>query len=618
MNSKETSCETVMPSGAIQLIYDTWEKYPCQKFSTQSRLFRALFCDIAQHFPNFVHHDFYVLLQRIAKEGQSFFLDSLPKLGKAFETSLITLEPLEVPMGWKIVKGTRLPKFLNQLFSQLFKDDGSPRYSIENRSQYNDLAIYACRYIRQVCMMWSKVELICSVDDSDALDTHGRLTANSIKAFEAFIERCSKDFRFGVKVTPDLNFHMQVLNEAHRLLRCVFSTTVPTLHELHGFVKEPWGRQGPGAVAGGEVGSEKWSFNSWPGLPRNLFLWRKGMEINSISIPAQPDARLCLVPKDFRGPRVICIEPKENQFAQQGIMDILYRHVQACDLTRRSISFLDTETSRRMCYNDAYATIDLKDASDLISLNLARVIFPRWVFKLVTRFRSRFVIIRELNRRVKTNCLATMGNATCFPLETLVFWAIALGTMIKLRDSFHPRQQVHLNLGIRVFGDDIIVPLWAADSVACALEACGLIINRSKTCTFSPVRESCGEWVFMRKPVRIFRFRTTGVVSTQSYMQWRDQLNDLGQAFMPALHNEISCLLEDFLPIDNLKRRFNRSLQRMEIYAPRIVHRGRTAELLDAAGLYAWHVHNERQPFSKGSRTMVKMGWQALSDWKVA
>lgn len=611
LSSKNETRETVMPSGVINEIWSYWESKPELHNDAQSRVYRALFCDIAQHFPNFVLDDLKYLFTRKEKEGMSFYLERLPLLGKAFETSLITLEPLKTPSGFKFIKGTRLPKFLGQLFSQLFHNDGTPIYSLTNQSQWNPIPIEACRYIRQVCLMWSKVETFTDVEDLEPLqNTQTKMTAKTVAALESFIERCGTKISFG----PFDRVHQDTWNasiiEARRLLRCVFSAPIPTLDELKDFVMKPWGRQGPGAVAGREVGSEKWSFNTWPGLPKELFLWRDGFGIDSASIAVQPDARLCCVPKDFRGPRVICIEPKENQFAQQGIMDILYRHVHACNLTKRSISFLDTDISRNMCYNTALATIDMKDASDMISLNLARLLFPRWVFKLVTRYRSRHVMVRELNKRVRTQCLATMGNATCFPLETLVFWAIALGTMITIRDSYHPRQQKHLNLDVRVFGDDIIVPLWAADAVACTLEASGLVVNKSKTCTFTPVRESCGEWTFMKKPVRIFKFRTTDVTNLRAFFQWRDQLKDLGQSGMTALENEISEVLCDFFPPSEMKTRFNKKLQRMEVYAPRTVQLGRLTELVDAAGLYAWHVHNDRTPILNGARKRVKMGWQ--------
>lgn len=624
-----------MPSGTIEELWSVWEKCPMNvAYRAQSRLYRALFCDIARHFPNFVVQDFRYLLSRIEKEGASFYLEKLPELGKAFETSLITGESFVCPRGWELLDETRLPKFMNQLFSQLMTGSGSLLWTyqygktgeihdsrgktIALGEQRNQI-IRSVRFIRQVCMMWSKVEMFTDVGDPESSNPNAKLCAKSKKALDGFLERMSKNIVWEQNSFAEFK---DVLKEAHRLLRCVFSTDSPELDELKDFIENPWGRQGPGAVAGREVGCEKWSFEKWPGLPSRLFSWRDGMDCEVRISLQQPDARVCLVPKDFRGPRVICIEPKENQFAQQGLMDILYRLVSRCALTNRSISFLDTEESQRACFDYRFATIDLKDASDTINLVLARILLPRWVYKLVTRYRSRGVTTSD-KQRMKTRCLATMGNATCFPLETLIFWALSLGALIVLRDNYPTRARKHLNLDVRVFGDDIIVPLWGCDYVARTLEAAGLLVNTSKTCSFSLVRESCGEWVFAGEAIKIARFRSLDVTDHRSFCQWRDLRNDLSQkdANLPAMTEEILEMLKEYAALKMrsdktfLKQRWNKNLQRLEVYAPVFVQQGRLRELVDAAGLYAWHVHNDRTPFLKGVRKRIIMRWQDIRNF---
>jgi hypothetical protein len=566
-------------------------------------------------------------MHRIGTERGSFYLERLPELGKSFETSLITGEDFIIPRGWEIMDGTRLPKFMYQLFSQLLRDDGSPRFEFHYSNSGNQILCgetmipsedltcicRAVQYIRQVCMMWSKVETFTDAEDESPIPSDKVICAKNQKALDAFIQRATK--KLSLDWDDDLR---SVMNEARRLLRCVFTTDCQENDELMDFVKNPWGRHGPGAVAGREVGPEKWSFNKWPGLPSKLFSWRDGMDCEVHAVERQDHARLCMVPKDYRGPRIICIEPKENQFGQQGLMDILYRLTHRCTLTKRSISFYETDESRRACYDYRYATIDLKDASDTINLVLARYLLPRWVFKLVTRYRSREIITPT--GLIKSRCLATMGNATCFPLETLLFWSLSLGAMIVLRDSYPTRSRKHLNLEMRVFGDDIIVPLWSCDYVARVLEAAGLLVNTSKTCSFSLVRESCGEWVFAGKENKIARFHSLDVADHRSFMQWRDLYKDLGQAQLQllALHDEIRSVVQDYINSVRktfpkfFKRRWNPRYQRFEVYAPVFVQQGRLRELSDAAGLYAWHVHNDRTPYLKGARKRVYMRWQAI------
>jgi hypothetical protein len=613
MNSKENSYETVTPTVALEAIREYRREADSQlPIKVQSSIYRALFLDIAHHYPNSAPADFRYLLDRLISEGESFCFERLPVLGKAFEVSLISLEPLKVPNGWKFCRGTRLPKFLFELFSQLFQDDGLPRYTIQSKDQYNMTNVNACRFLRQVLMMWSKV--IPSGDMTDLCKGSTAPGLEQIKVADALKDFAVRAERITVIENND-PFNKSFLSEARRLISCVLSEhgakPVPALAD---FIVNPWGRHGPGAVAGREVGCEKWVFATWPGLPRNLFSWNSKYECEYAGrhiLMCQPDARVVAVPKDFRGPRVICIEPKENQFAQQGIMDILYGLITHHPLTRNSIDFFETEENRSLCYNNAYATIDLKDASDNLSLALGKILFPRWFFSLVTRYRSRHVIVRSHRdgvKRVKTTCLATMGNATCFPLETLVFWAIALGTLITVRDSFSKAQQAKMPIKLRVFGDDIIVPLWGADAVCSALETCGLVVNTAKSCTFTPVRESCGEWVFMGKPVRIFRFRTSSVSDHSSYLHWRDHLKDLKQDDMPALQAACAELVEAYFK--PTKFRFNKKLQRMEAHVPTFVQRGQRAELPGYTGLYAWHVQGDRTPFLKGCRKTVKMRWQ--------
>lgn len=570
----------------------------------QSMCYRALFCDISRLFPDYAIADLQYLLRRRAKEGLVFYLEGLPELGKAFETSIITGEPLVVPRRWKIAKGTGLPVFLHQLFKELFEDDGTPVFRDHRRtSGWSDKKVKACQFIRQVTLMWSKVR-----------DTNPQpaLTDANQKAYAAFVERMT------AKNTVDFSRELtrDALREARRLLGVVFQYDNETREELVAFNKRPWGRHGTGAVAGGESPHEKWSFKKWPGLPDYLFVWAGSNAVNSVFVPEQPASKVVAVPKDFRGPRIICEEPKENQFAQQGLWDILRRHIHACNLTKRAINFNSTTQSRRLCYSESYATIDLKDASDNLSLALCRVLLPDGMFVLLTRYRTRKMTVKEIQKDLAStylsHCFATMGSALCFPIQTLVFWALSLGTLIAVRDSWPRRSWKGLNLNLRVYGDDIIVPLWGADAVCQVLEDCGLVVNRNKTCLFTPVRESCGEWVFMGKPCPIYRFKTTSVQNDADWIAWRDQIDDLSdQVNLPGLTNFIVEKL--YTRFESWKQRYNRNLQRFEVLAPQFIRKGPSAELLDYAGLYAWYVGNDRIPYLNGTREKVIKRWQDTS-----
>lgn len=546
-------------------------------FAMQS-LCRSIFCDIKRLFPSdYPDQDVEYLISRLESEGTPFFLTVLPQLGKAVEKALILEEPLQVPMGWTLRKDSRLPLFLNYLFQKVFLEDGSPRsrfFSAESAS--------AVLCIRQLTLLWSKVEFV--VDDSVAQ-----------KAIEQFKARTTRD----VVLCPH---HVSLARE---LLERIFTSSHPQVEELRRFQKEPWGRQGPGAVADRSSPHQKWDFSHWPGLDKRLYAFSDTLGIPSKECLEQPDARVTHVPKDFRGPRIICIEPKENQFAQQGIMDILYRLLSTHPLTKDSISFRSTTQSERLCFSQNVGTIDLKDASDMISLEMGRLLLPRWVFKLVTRYRTRKISYQGISWA--PNCLATMGNACCFPLETLLFWAIARSVVSseELREKNVPPRPV------RVYGDDIIVPIKAAGDVVAELERYGLTVNKEKTCVKTLVKESCGEWVcngFSQRLVKVKSMNVSNLRAWLQYMAYSDHMCKLG---LIATANTMLDFCTEFLPQRSIKERYNRRFQRKEFKLPAFASAGKHVQLEGAPGLYAWYVHNDTAPFLRGTSIKVKWRWTA-------
>lgn len=205
------------------------------------------------------------------------------------------------------------------------------------------------------------------------------------------------------------------------------------------------------------------------------------------ALPAIPRARVCLVPKDSRGPRVISCEPAELMFVQQGLMRKLYDILETNHLTRGQINFIDQGVNRNLAMeaslNGKHATLDLKDASDMVSLDLVRRVFPsNWV-ECLEACRSEETILPN-GKVVKLNKFAPMGSSCCFPVEALVFWACAQAT-IRLRFGV-------TNRNVYVYGDDIICDSPLARDIMVGLEAVGLVVNRTKSYVTGPFRESCG------------------------------------------------------------------------------------------------------------------------------
>jgi hypothetical protein len=261
---------------------------------------------------------------------------------------------------------------------------------------------------------------------------------------------------------------------------------------------------------------------------------------------SQIAAKLICVPKDTRGPRLICVHPAESIWIQQGLRVELERvislrrespgpwprnHVQFDDQSVNGRIALLSSRSRR------YATIDMKEASDRISESLVQILFGR-KYKWFGCCRAQKVRIPAAGFPYADdiNCYAPMGNATTFPVQSLVFWAICVASMQSR--GFHQPGAAF------VFGDDIIVPSECAEAVINDLESFGLLVNRSKTFWRGAFRESCGVDAFKGVDVTPIRWKTTldaeQLVSLQS-------LSDLGMRLRISGYEEAAATVYTIL-----------------------------------------------------------------------
>jgi len=86
-----------------------------------------------------------------------------------------------------------------------------------------------------------------------------------------------------------------------------------------------------------------------------------------------------------------------------------------------------------------------------------------------------------------------MGSALTFPLEAMIFLGIVVLAASKVRHVSVTMEFVRsLHGSVRVYGDDIIVPVDIAEGAVELLEVFGLRVNRSKSFWTGKFRESCG------------------------------------------------------------------------------------------------------------------------------
>lgn len=634
--------------------------------------YEHLLSDVAEFSPEI---DFDTEMQELATAeelwGTSAYLEVLPKLGKALEISLITCKPLDLQSNlevktWHMRDG--YPAFLQPLWAVLFyrhtgtSEHGSvdnailvPRFDMRDKDDVPSNASSAVWALRQYLLAFSKVtdvEPDCEVEDEISKFVHRLRNPNSV----GFSRRTN-----------------WIIRKARELLAHVLGGKDDFTPEEDGtlcapleqWISDPFGMHGPGAVAGGETGKRKWDFDAFEALDTQIYsLYSKhyldeqhlsSYRVYDKQFPcsrkpyADLKARLAVVPKDFRGHRLICIEPKELQFAQQGIMRVLYERIESHWLTRYAISFRDQMKSQKLSRRMDFATIDLKDASDTISLGIARLLFPKRFFELVTRYRSQSVELPD-GRIVESRILATMGNALCFPLETLVFWSLSLATMM-----WEKEQQINKTLSaydynhtkrwnqLRVFGDDIIVPRNFAPQVIRTLEDCGFVVNTQKTCVDGLVREACGSWFYNQSDVRIVRFKTAQLHGTREHAAILEQcraLNSLGMtktavalleyieriAPVPYGFNGLPLRAQNGIGLRNRDGfqpsrvnglsgkfyRWNKDLQRLEFRMPTLAMPNRFRDLTGNDGLYAYFTGQATKPLVQGHPS-VKWTWVAIN-----
>jgi hypothetical protein len=154
------------------------------------------------------------------------------------------------------------------------------------------------------------------------------------------------------------------------------------------------------------------------------------------------------------------------------------------------------------------ATLDLSDASDLVSNRLVEWMLRDFPFLNEAVQATRSETANVLDGTIVLSKFASMGSALCFPIESMVFTTIAF---LGLRDAYprvRPEALLRVFQGkVRIYGDDIIVPVRAAQSVVRNLEAYGLKVNRSKSFWTGMFRESCGKDYFAGVDVTFVKCR---------------------------------------------------------------------------------------------------------------
>lgn len=253
-------------------------------------------------------------------------------------------------------------------------------------------------------------------------------------------------------------------------------------------------RFGSGTYSG--AGQGWWRKNHYPlTATRSTFDIIAPMRLNKhqkkpdIVAPDSRCSEVLFVPKDSRGPRVIVREPYHLLAAQLSFNSLASNALERD--TNFRVNFQDQTINRELAHHSSifgnYATIDLKDASDRVSFAIVSHLFRNFPIGSCLKFRVRETILPD-GRRHPLKKLAGMGSGYTFPTMALVIHLAICTHVSKVLNV--PYRRVMSD--VYVYGDDIIVPTAWVELAYRALTFVGLEVNKMKSYSRGPFRESCG------------------------------------------------------------------------------------------------------------------------------
>jgi len=182
-----------------------------------------------------------------------------------------------------------------------------------------------------------------------------------------------------------------------------------------------------------------------------------------------------------------------------------------------SIGFLDQGPNQSLAQSGSalqhLATLDLAEASDRVSNQLVSFLFAKYpsLHAGIMACRSERADVPG-HGIISLSKFASMGSALCFPIEAMVFYTIIFYGFAKSKGyQYGDRLPNFGNLPseVRVYGDDIVVPVDNVSTVIDCLESFGFKVNHDKSFWTGKFRESCGKEYYDGFDVSLVRVRST-------------------------------------------------------------------------------------------------------------
>jgi hypothetical protein len=492
-----------------------------------------------------------VFIRRCGAEGLGFLTTILPRIGKGLLAGFASGDLSSADFsGWRLESDMPYPRFLRKAWGVLFNSSGTFKCyegeadSDEERSTLHD-EVGAVVCLRQLSELFYKLELKPTEEQCWAAEAKFISTDVNLGKFQCLYghDQIPFDIRRTVRRKEELLARFApgndqaitgILAAEQRDYALVMQRARKLVHKLLGRRDPSKIRPKHGSGSSACRIKPHARYDSFRYIPRlnevypytdyffynytHLCDYYKSHLVGSEEC-CSPTARSVFVPKDARGPRTIACEPRELMFIQQGVNSAISEQVDGDDVVASQVSWKDQTRNRELArkaslHPDKGATLDLSEASDSLSLEVVKYLFPKGWFEALSACRTSDVMLQD-GLILRLNKFATMGSACCFPVESICFWAMTaaavetkypkMGLVTAKKDpetGLKPRHVEDLSyspprgddyFGPSVYGDDIIIPVASVQRVRRTLEHAGLTLNMHKSFTgLVPFRESCG------------------------------------------------------------------------------------------------------------------------------
>ena len=438
---------------------------------------------------------------RTENEGLSFLTITLPNFGKEFQKALnqgfVDRNSFTgFPFSRKAGRRLGIPVFLQDFLGLVF----NPSTGV----LLDEPDIDAILAIRQLTLMFGKVLLPCS----DA-----RLEG----AMKGYIE-CDEDVK-----RQDAMLSSDDISDFRRVSSLLFGSLLSKVDSdvYHGRIVP---KHGPGATADKLRGNAKYRQLTWTQRLEKIFPFGEYIfpswsyydhfsDVDILEPEAEIPVKVISVPKTQKTPRIIAIEPTAMQYVQQGLMESILTYLKRDDILDRYLGFDDQtpnqELARQGSSDGTLATLDLSEASDRVSNQLVRALLfnTPHLREAVEACRSRKADVPG-HGVIRLAKFASMGSALTFPIEAMVFLTLVFLGIERELNTPVSKDMIKSYFGkVRIYGDDIIIPVDMVHSVVHSLEHFGAKVGADKSFWIGRFRESCGKEYYEGHDVSIVKVR---------------------------------------------------------------------------------------------------------------